>query len=362
MAGFSLKTGIAGQSIRSPVKSVLPASHCLVFVFAGKRSSKKNLAAHSPGNTPNVMAAHEEAPASAPAPPTAVSPTVPSGKKPYFGLGTYLPKVPNYLKKDPAATPQDNDDHDDTEHAEAQDEHRELPEMAAAGNGSDASNNNGEIVSRPSSESSAAKPSWRMRGISMEQNPFNSLRRMSFRTSASFSSQTSLSDTDNGSPSDSPRETVPARLRRGACVSTKFGTGTLLDIRQDDGFYVVQLVPKTIAYLREDQIVREIKSVVGERVKTRWGLATVEQYYVEEDMYNIALDWRWDDDHVWRMKATTKKFEKLHSRGSIMQNMQNTKNKLFEGYSSIRESTLAKLNTTSSTSPSATVSPPPAKR
>lgn len=321
------------------------------------------------------MAALEEAPAApAPAPaPTAASPTVPAGKKPYFGLGTYLPKVPNYLKKDPAAaTPQQDNDEDEHEHAEAQDEHRELPEMTA-GNGSDAASNNNVDV-RPASESSASKPSWRMRGISMEQNPFNSLRRMSFRNSASLSSQTSLSDTDNGSPSDSPRETVPSRLRRGACVSTKFGTGTLLDMRQDDGFYVVQLVPKTIAYLREEQVIREIKSVVGERVKTRWGLATVEQYYVEEDMYSIALDWRWDDDHVWRMKATTKKFEKLHSRGSIMQNMQFTKNKLFEGYSSIRESTssgyatvVAKLNTTSTasgTSPpsTTTASPPPAKR
>lgn len=323
------------------------------------------------------MAALEEAPAApAPAPaPTAASPTVPAGKKPYFGLGTYLPKVSNYRKKD--TPPQDNDD-DHDQHEEAQDEHRELPELAAtAGNGSDAASNNSVDV-RPASESSAAKPSWRMRGISMEQNPFNSLRRMSFRNSnASLSSQNSLSDTDNGSPSDSPRETVPSRLRRGACVSTKFGTGTLLDLRQDDGFYVVQLVPKTIAYLREEQIIREIKSVVGERVKTRWGLATVEQYYVEEDMYSIALDWRWDDDHVWRMKATTKKFEKLHSRGSIMQNMQFTKNKLFEGYSSIRESTssgyatvVAKLNTTttasSGTSPpstaATTASPPPAKR
>jgi hypothetical protein len=139
------------------------------------------------------------------------------------------------------------------------------------------------------------------------------------------------------------------KARRGACVATKFGTGVVVDIRLDDGFYIVQLVPKSVAYLREDMIIREIKSVVGERVKTRWGLATVEHYYVEDDMYSIALDWRWDDDHVWRMKATTKKFEKINVRGSIMQN---TKNMLFEGYSTIRGSTstgyanvVARLNT-----------------
>ncbi|ETV96248.1 hypothetical protein, variant [Aphanomyces invadans] len=39
------------------------------------------------------------------------------------------------------------------------------------------------------------------------------------------------------------------------------------------------------------------------------GMATVEHYYVDEDKYSIALDWRWDDDHVWRMKATTKMFD-----------------------------------------------------
>ena len=82
---------------------------------------------------------------------------------------------------------------------------------------------------------------------------------------------------------------------------------------------------------------------MGERVKTRWGMATVEQYYVEEDMYSIALDWRWDDEHVWRMKATTKKFEKVNPRGTLIQN---TKNRLFEGYSSLRESVGSKLNTT----------------
>ncbi|ETV81870.1 hypothetical protein, variant [Aphanomyces astaci] len=39
------------------------------------------------------------------------------------------------------------------------------------------------------------------------------------------------------------------------------------------------------------------------------GMATVEHYYVDDDKYSIALDWRWDDDHVWRMKATTKMFD-----------------------------------------------------
>ncbi|KAF4031418.1 hypothetical protein GN244_ATG16726 [Phytophthora infestans] len=129
------------------------------------------------------------------------------------------------------------------------------------------------------------------------------------------------------------------------CVATTFGTGAVLDVRNDDGFVVVQLVPKSIAYLREETIIREIKSVVGERVKTRWGMATVEQYYVEEDMYSIALDWRWDDEHVWRMKATTKKFEKIHPRGTLIQN---TKNRLFEGYSSLRESVGSKLITSKS--------------
>ncbi|CAH0519269.1 unnamed protein product [Peronospora belbahrii] len=133
------------------------------------------------------------------------------------------------------------------------------------------------------------------------------------------------------------------KYRRGTCVATIFGTGIVLDVRIEDGFYVIQLVPKSIAYLLEDTIIREIKSIVGERVKTRWGMATVEQYYIDDDMYSIALDWRWDDEHVWRMKATTKKFEKINSRGTLIQN---TKNRLFEGYSSLRESVGSKLNTT----------------
>ncbi|GAB9470637.1 hypothetical protein Gpo141_00007877 [Globisporangium polare] len=288
------------------------------------------------------------------------------GKKKFLGLGSYLPKVPSYLlqKNGGAATTTTTTTTQATE--DPADELKELPDFPdRRSNDSDPSHQQQQQQQQqpPQSAAAVAAAALRRRGMSIEQNVSTLYRRMTIRQSSSSTASTDGSPSSRGSLTGagsnfgggstnvpSPRSDPNLKARRGACVATKFGTGVVVDIRLDDGFYIVQLVPKSVAYLREDMIIREIKSIVGERVKTRWGLATVEHYYVEDDMYSIALDWRWDDDHVWRMKATTKKFEKILVRGSIMQN---TRNMLFEGYSTIRGSTttgyanvVARLNTT----------------
>ncbi|KAG7400376.1 hypothetical protein PHYBOEH_005964 [Phytophthora boehmeriae] len=266
----------------------------------------------------------------------------------FVSLGGFLPKVPSYrTQKNPPSNnidqeaeenPVENDDHDNQE---VHDQPGELPDFPGERRSHDG------VVPAPSAASAAAA-ALRRRGMSIEQTAKSLYGRMSVRQNSapepSNTNKTSLTDSPSSS-TPSPRSDPTLKARRGQCVATTFGTGTVLDVRLEDGFYVVQLVPNSIAYLREETIIREIKSVVGERVKTRWGMATVEQYYVEDDMYNIALDWRWDDEHVWRMKATTKKFEKLHPRGTLIQN---TKNLFFEGYSSLRTSVGSKLNTNKS--------------
>lgn len=269
--------------------------------------------------------------------------TAGSSKKKFMGLGSYLPKVPSYLLQK-----------NDKGHVEdPSDELKDLPEVPADRHSHGAQPPSMAAAQPPPSAAAAAAAALRRRGLSIEANVSTLYRRMTIRQSSmpadtSPSERSSLTGSTTSS-AHSPRSDPALKARRGACVATVYGTGVVLDVRLDDGFYIVQLAPKSVAYLREDAIVREIKAVVGERVKTRWGLATVEQYYVDDDMYNIALDWRWDDEHVWRMKATTKKFDKIHPRGSLMQN---TRNLLFEGYSSIRDSTstgyanvVARLNT-----------------
>ncbi|KAJ0405428.1 hypothetical protein P43SY_005047 [Pythium insidiosum] len=304
----------------------------------------------------------EAALSSAPSPAASAAPTAaaaavsPAGKNPtkklLGGLGSYLPKVPTYLLqkkdgKDAGSSSRRSSGCDAPHDSEPVDELGEMPTLAKS-------------ASTASTSSSTSAVS-RLRGLSLDQNAFaNSLARKfsGFRQSSTASDSSPRVSIDGSrrsltGQSLSPNQDPNAKARRGACVATSFGTGIVLDIRPDDGFYVVELVPKSVAYLREENIIREIKAVVGERVKTRWGLATVEQYYVDEDMYSIALDWRWDDDHVWRMKATTKKFEKINRGSSIVQH---TKNRIFEGYSTIRESAsfgyanvAAKINTTAST-------------
>ncbi|CAK4644813.1 hypothetical protein LEN26_017746 [Aphanomyces euteiches] len=101
----------------------------------------------------------------------------------------------------------------------------------------------------------------------------------------------------------------PRRYPEGTYVATKYGTAIVLQFRDEDDMYVVRMVYNAVAYFHADSIVREIKCMVGDRVKTKWGMATIEHYYVDEDKYSVALDWRWDDDHVWRMKASTKMFD-----------------------------------------------------
>lgn len=259
-----------------------------------------------------------------------------AGKKRYYNLSNLIPKVPSYLmakgtKQDapvPApASPTES----------SQDELRSMPEFPPNGDGMDDGMLDASVRERGmSTGSELTRKIYRKMGIRQ-----SSLERATPIQRPSFSKT-------GGVPS--PRSDPSLKARRGSCVATRFGTGKVLDIRLDEGFYVVELVPNAIAILREDAIVREIKAIVGERVKTRWGLATVENYYVDEDMYSIALDWRWDDDHVWRMKATTKKFEKINVKSSLMQN---TKHYLYGGYSTLRDSTssgyaqvVAKLNTT----------------
>jgi hypothetical protein len=273
----------------------------------------------------------------------------------------YLPKVPSLLKKASFASAENGSAPPPPPPPEPVGEDEELP------------HSDGELRSLTEQPPERPTVAARLRGISIDQAR-SLVGKIGFRSQSSMSSTTTESPRNSidGAPAQtqrrsilggfsgsattnvpSPRSDPNLKARRGACVATKFGTGTVLDIRLDDGFYIVQLVPKSVAFLREEMIYREIKAIVGERVKTRWGLATVEQYYADEDMYNIALDWRWDDDHVWRMKATTKKFEKINRSMSIVQN---TKNKIFTGVSTIRESAsygyanvAAKINTTAST-------------
>nr|CCA14466.1 conserved hypothetical protein [Albugo laibachii Nc14] len=132
------------------------------------------------------------------------------------------------------------------------------------------------------------------------------------------------------------------KYRPGTCVVTQFGTGTVTDYRPSDDVYTISMSFVT-AYIQANQIVREIKAAVGERVRTRWGTATIDRYYITEDMYGITLDWRWDNEHIWRMKATTKKFDKIPTStfGQTVQMMQSTKKYLVHGYSLFREGTYA---------------------
>ncbi|KAE8887779.1 hypothetical protein PF005_g3159 [Phytophthora fragariae] len=272
-------------------------------------------------------------------------------KRAGFALGGFLPKVPTYrkdkgAKDEPSSVLEQEAEEEPVLDDNQDDQAGELPDFPGERRSHDG------VVPVPSAAAVAAA-AIRRRGMSIEQTATSLYRRVSVRQNSApepvETTKTSL--TGSTGSSSSPRSDPGFQARRGMCVVTTFGTGTVLDVRHEDGFFVVQLVPKNIAYLREETIIREIKSVVGERVKTRWGMATVEQYYVDEDMYSIALDWRWDDEHVWRMKATTKKFEKVPPRGTLIQN---TKNRLFEGYSSLRESVGSKLNTTSKSVPVST--------
>uniref|UniRef100_A0AAV1TRP6 Uncharacterized protein n=1 Tax=Peronospora matthiolae TaxID=2874970 RepID=A0AAV1TRP6_9STRA len=272
------------------------------------------------------------------------SPAVKPKRGSFIALGGLLPKVSTYRKEKSVKDDETDDQaavdptHTNTKSKPEQpqeDQARELPDFH-----SERRSLNG-VTPTPAPAASVAS-ALRRRGLSIEQTATSLYRRMSVRQSSA--PEPAADGTESSSSSLSPQSEPEVKIRRGMCVATTFGTGTVLDVRLDDSCYVVQVVPQSIAYLQEDAIVREIKSVVGERVKTRWGMATVEQYYVDEDMYSIALDWRWDDEHVWRMKATTKKFEKIYPKGTLMQN---TKNRLFEGYSSLRESVVgSKLLTT----------------
>ena len=260
-------------------------------------------------------------------------------KKKYYGIGNLLPKVPSYLinKGSKEASPPNAAEPGGGVAAAVADEdpltneHRPPP-----ADGGVRMTRGLSTDSIPGMAKASALSSLLYRKISFRGQPSSTTDNDNTSGGGGGSQRNSL--TDSQLPSSPRVADTQYKVRRGACVATIYGTGTVLEIRDDDGCYIVQLVPKSIAYLRDDAIVREIKAVVGERVRSRWGLATVENYYLHEDMYSIALDWRWDDDHVWRMKATTKKFEKIHNR-SYLPNLQNTKNYLYGGYSTFREST-----------------------
>ncbi|KDO22451.1 hypothetical protein SPRG_12732 [Saprolegnia parasitica CBS 223.65] len=148
---------------------------------------------------------------------------------------------------------------------------------------------------------------------------------------------------------DSDSDDADGIFPNGTVVATKYGTALILEYRPDDRMYVVKTFWHATAYFNAETVVREVKCMIGDRVKTRWGLATVESYYLDDDMYGIALDWRWDDDHVWRMKATTKMFTpigKTKSRAQLTKElMQKT---AAVGYSSLRTSTSTLRSSTSS--------------
>ncbi|KAI9918026.1 hypothetical protein PsorP6_013334 [Peronosclerospora sorghi] len=123
------------------------------------------------------------------------------------------------------------------------------------------------VVSTPS-DALAAATAIRRRGLSLEQTATSLYRRMSVRQNSapepSEGNKTSLTGSSGGYAS--PQSDPEFLARRGMRVATMFGTGTVVDVRSEDTFYV-QLVPISIAYLRDETIIREIKSVAGERVK-----------------------------------------------------------------------------------------------
>ncbi|EQC35287.1 hypothetical protein SDRG_07512 [Saprolegnia diclina VS20] len=170
-------------------------------------------------------------------------------------------------------------------------------------------------------------------------------KKLAFRQSP----EKSEGDGHDHTPWDSDSDDVDGIFPNGTVVATKYGTALILEYRPDDRMYVVKTFWHATAYFNAETVVREVKCMIGDRVKTRWGLATVESYYLDDDMYGIALDWRWDDDHVWRMKATTKMFTpigKTKSRAQLTKElMQKT---AAVGYSSLRTSTSTLRSSTSS--------------
>ena len=66
----------------------------------------------------------------------------------------------------------------------------------------------------------------------------------------------------------------PRRYPEGTYVATKYGTAIVLQFRDEDDMYVVRMVYNAVAYFHADSIVREIKCMVGDRVKTKWGLSS----------------------------------------------------------------------------------------
>ncbi|RHZ40347.1 hypothetical protein DYB26_008222 [Aphanomyces astaci] len=134
----------------------------------------------------------------------------------------------------------------------------------------------------------------------------NLLKKITFgKTKSAEDSSPEVDGDDDGRSGLSIVERYPD----GSYVATKYGTAIVLQYRDADRMYVVRTVYNAVAFFHATCVVREVKCMVGDRVKTKWGMATVEHYYVDDDKYSIALDWRWDDDHVWRMKATTKMFD-----------------------------------------------------
>ena len=136
---------------------------------------------------------------------------------------------------------------------------------------------------------------------------------------------------------------VPLIAPIGSYVSTLYGTGKLIEFRASDGMHLVRLAWDGHGYMCPSAIHHEIKAMVGDRVSTQWGHGTISAYLPQPDLYVIELDWRWDDDHVWKMKATVDKFERLKKDTPMSSVFGRTSAYLSSGYVQLMDSTYAHI-------------------
>lgn len=181
-------------------------------------------------------------------------------KRAGFALGGFLPKVPTYRKdkgaKDELSSVLEQEAEEEPVLDDNQDDQAgELPDFPGERRSHDG------VVPAPSAAAVAAA-AIRRRGMSIEATATSLYRRMSVRQNSApepvETNKTSLTGSTGSSPS--PRSDSGFQARRGMCVATTFGTGTVLDVRHEDGFVVVQLVPKNLAYLREETIIRRLRA------------------------------------------------------------------------------------------------------
>ncbi|RHY27163.1 hypothetical protein DYB32_006999 [Aphanomyces invadans] len=160
-----------------------------------------------------------------------------------------------------------------------------------------AGSENQMLAEEPSFSKSVTSSNKRLDSVSDDdsENPLHNKRQKTAATTnlmSAFSSNLLKKITFN-------KSRIVERYPDGCYVATKYGTAIVLQYREAERMYVLRMVYNAVSFFHASAVVREIKCMVGDRVKTKW----------DEDKYSIALDWRWDDDHVWRMKATTKMFD-----------------------------------------------------